>query len=71
MKFILLITMVMAGQPPQIHHVEVWSRVHCEVAKAAVEKDYAVAFQKADLRYSVTCIEKTIDGREFVPGYVK
>jgi hypothetical protein len=71
MKYILLITVIVANQPASIHHFEVWSPVHCDLAKAAVEKGYAASFSKLDLKFSAICIEKTIEGREFVPGYVK
>jgi hypothetical protein len=58
MKFVLLVTLLMPGQPPHSYQVEISSRLHCSLAKTAVEKEYAEAFSKLNLTYSVICIEK-------------
>ena len=58
MTYVLLVTLISAGQPPHSYQVEVSSQGYCSTAKQTIEKEYAAVFAKLSLTYSVICIEK-------------
>jgi hypothetical protein len=56
-KVILLVTLIVAGQPPHTYQIGDMTRLHCDLAKTNLEKEYARAFSKLNVTYSILCIE--------------
>jgi hypothetical protein len=56
-KVILLVTLIVSGQPPYTYQVGFPHQVPCTIAKGAIEKAYDTAFSNIKLTYSAICIE--------------
>lgn len=56
---VLVVTLIMAGQPPHSFHIEM-TPLHCDVAKTALEKEYAQQFSKMNVAYSIICLRRNI-----------
>jgi hypothetical protein len=54
---VLLVTLVTTGQPPHSFRIEM-TPLHCDIAKAELEKEYAQKFGKANVTYSIICLRR-------------
>ena len=59
-KVVLLVTLIVAGQPPHSFQIVDLTRLHCSIAKTELEKEYARVFSKLNVTYSIVCIDKNL-----------
>jgi len=62
-KTVLLVTLIVPGQPPHTFQVMDMTKLYCDVAKTALEKEYSRVFAKQQATYSIICIDRTIENR--------
>lgn len=58
MTFVLLVTLIVAGQAPYSYQVEFSSEARCQDAERAVIESYAHNFSKTTFSYSILCLQK-------------
>ena len=58
MKFVLLVTLMVAGQQPYSYQVEFSSETQCQYAQSNLIQSYEHNFPKSGLSYSVLCLQK-------------
>jgi hypothetical protein len=59
MQFVLLITLLVAGQRPYSYQVEFNSQPRCAQARSSLIESYEHDFPKSGLNYSLVCLQKS------------
>ena len=58
MHYVLLVTLIVVGQPPYSYEVEFVSSEQCLSAQRNVIASYETNFSKANLSYSILCLQR-------------
>jgi hypothetical protein len=59
-KVVLLVTFIVSGQAPYAFQIGEMSKLHCDVAKERLQKEYAQTFPKLAGSYSIICLERDV-----------
>ena len=57
-KVVLLVTLIIPWQPPHTFQITDMTKLHCDIAKKALEEEYARTFAKLSATYSIICIDQ-------------
>jgi hypothetical protein len=62
-KVVLLVTLILPGQIPYAFQIDNMTKLHCDIAKEQLQKEYEQKFPKLAGMYSIICLDRDIQTR--------